>query len=127
LNERHELTPVEKHGGALPKLGDIAWAAKGRQISASLTAAANTIASSNDPLKGKRFFLLAQPVEAIPKWRKEKGKLKETYEEEPDFGGPKGECLTVSGWICSRLRATDRPSSMPRRSESTNSPDAQMC
>ena len=99
LNESHELAPVEKGGGgALPKFGVIDWAARGRQISESLAAAAKSIGLSNDPLKERRFFLFAQPVGGIPKRREDKeGHLKKEYSEEPDFGGTYGRVFDRLG------------------------------
>jgi hypothetical protein len=99
LNEKHELASIERGGGgALPKFQGIRWAAKGRQISSGLTAAARAIATSNDPLKGKRLFLLAQPVGAITKRREDReGHPKGTYQEQPDFGGPQGKAFDRLG------------------------------
>jgi hypothetical protein len=99
LNESHELTPDEKGGGGgLPKFSNINWGAKGAQISGSLSATSRHIAASSDPLKDKRFFLLAQPVDKVEKRRETKqGVLKEIYEEVPEYGGMQGRVFDRLG------------------------------
>jgi hypothetical protein len=100
LNEAHELTPLErKGGGGHAKFEGIPWATKGRRISKALTDAAAIIRRSRDPLKEKRFFLLAQPVESVTKRREDKkGNLKETYSETPRFGGDQGRTFDRLGF-----------------------------
>lgn len=68
LNEQHELSRAEKEsGGSVPKYIDIDWAAKGRTISRSLSQVTSQIQASHDPLRGQRYFLLADPVGTLAK------------------------------------------------------------
>src|SRR5882672_2889509 len=99
LNEAHELTRGEVGGGGgLPKFEGIAWGAKGRKISQSLGAAVSHIAASRDPLRGERFFLVAEPVDVMKKRREDKkGNLKEVYEEQPRYGGSQGKLFDRLG------------------------------
>lgn len=68
LNEQHELSRAEKEsGGSVPKYIDIDWAARGRTISRSLNKVTSQIQASHDPLKGQRYFVLADPVGTLAK------------------------------------------------------------
>lgn len=68
LNETHELSRAEKEsGGSVPKYIDIDWAARGRTISRSLGQVTSQIQASHDPLKGQRYFVLADPVGTLAK------------------------------------------------------------
>ena len=63
LNEQHELSRAEKEsGGSVPKYIDIDWAARGRTISRSLSQVTSQIQASHDPLRGQRYFVLADPA-----------------------------------------------------------------
>jgi hypothetical protein len=110
------LTPDEKGGGGgLPKFEGISWSSKGKRISKSLADASSRIASSNDPLKDKRFFLLAQPVDAIKKRREnKKGELQEVYDEVPKYGGIQGKVFDRLGLDLLRSAPAPRPAADPR-------------
>lgn len=85
LNERQQLRAVEKMGfGALPKLGPIDWARRGKAINASLGKVRAAMATSKDPLREKRLFVIAQPVANLPKFKETKGE-KVNFSEKVDF------------------------------------------
>jgi hypothetical protein len=87
LNERHELSPVEQRGGGgAIKLAPVDWAAKGERIYRSLSRARKKLDSSKDPLATKRYFLLAQPEDAIRKISESKNRPGE-YEEGVAWAG----------------------------------------
>src|SRR5713226_4885385 len=68
LNEQHELSRGEREGGgSLPKLGEINWGSKQRRLSKSLVQTKRAIDESEDPLRGRRYFLLAKPETTVPK------------------------------------------------------------
>ena len=83
LNEQHELRGDEKEGrGGYPKYVPINWATKGRNIQRSLKRTENRIKRSKDPLRDKRYFLLAKPelnlvTEAVKKRQAPGGKYLE--------------------------------------------------
>jgi hypothetical protein len=86
LNEKHELSRDEHEGGgALPKYVDIEWAKKGAALSASILSSVEAVQATRDPLKEKRFFLVAQPDRTLKKRSEEKGKPR-VFEEPADFG-----------------------------------------
>jgi len=89
LNEQHELAHGESAGGgALPKLASVDWGAKGRRINKSLSEARHAVEASRDPLKRRRYFLLAKPVEAVAKLSQNKTKAPDgTYSELTHYGG----------------------------------------
>jgi len=89
LNEQHELAHAEKGGGGRPpQLGTIDWVAKSAQLSAAMKASKKTIQDSKDPLKGRHYFLVALPVERVPKLSTDKKKAPTgTFEEQPAYGG----------------------------------------
>lgn len=108
LNETHELASIEKSGGGgLPKYEHISWATKARHISQSLAGVIDTVASSHDPLKDERYFLMALPVPEIKKRREDKqGQLKEVYKEPTEFGGAHGRVFDRLG--LDLLQVTDK-------------------
>lgn len=66
LNEQHELSRAEKEsGGSFTKYVDIDWTARGGTISRSLNQVTSAIQASHDPVKGKHYFVLAEPVERL--------------------------------------------------------------
>lgn len=93
LNEQHELKGGEKEGGGgLPKYAPIDWATKGRNVQKSLKKAEDRIRRSRDPLRDKRYFLLAKPeldlvTEAVKKRQTSDGR----YLEDVDYA--KGDSL----------------------------------
>lgn len=75
LNEKHQLTAVEKSArGPLPKFGTIDWASKGQKIAASLRGTVDKLNRSKDPLRGRRYFALTVPVATVPKHSDAKNK-----------------------------------------------------
>lgn len=87
LNEQHELSREEKAGGGgTLKLAPINWASKGQSIRGSLGRVKEAIAKSKDPLKERRYFLLAQPVAEMVKESKDKRIAPEgRYSEKPNY------------------------------------------
>lgn len=87
LNEQHELAHAEKDGGGgLPKFGDINWRDKGQRIHQSLSSARDQLTSkTRDPLRGRRFFLVANPVEEVPKVSSAKKYPDGHYAEKPNY------------------------------------------
>lgn len=87
LNEQHELAREEKEGGGrLPKLAPIDWAAKARVVSDSLHRVREKLDRSRDPLKGRRYFMLATPTQAVRKKSVNERRAPEgTYDEVPDY------------------------------------------
>jgi hypothetical protein len=87
LNEAHELAHAERKGGGQPpKFGEIDWAEKGRVIAKSLTSARAHLLKSPDPTARERLYILATPVDAIPKVGMKKGvPIQKT--EKPTFRG----------------------------------------
>jgi hypothetical protein len=108
LNEQHELSRTDREGGgSLPKLGEIDWSAKGNQLRGSLARTRRAIERSSDPLKGSRYFLLAQPELAIPKLSSNKTKHPTGgFEEEVDYAGKDARVLGKLGLDV--LAVTDR-------------------
>ena len=92
LNENHELSPIEKSGGgSAAHYHGISWAARAKHIHDSLDEVADKIASSNDPLKDARYFVLAHPVAELEKVSTDKKKAPlGTYKEKTSFGGGHG-------------------------------------
>ncbi|MCG3180470.1 MAG: hypothetical protein BIFFINMI_02831 [Phycisphaerae bacterium] len=99
LNEGHELSPVERDGGGrLPHYAGISWAAKARQLSRSLNGAVRTIEASHDPLKDRRYFLLALPVADVEKESTNKKKAPSgTFKEKTEYGGAHGRVFDRLG------------------------------
>lgn len=89
LNEGHELAHAEKEGGGgTPKFGSIDWAQRGRLLARSLTSARDSIQKLPDPTVTDRLFLLAKPVQAIPKLSDNQTKYPSgRYDQKPDFSG----------------------------------------
>ncbi len=99
LNERHELSPVEREGGGrLPQYADISWGAKSKRLHRSLTHVAQSISASHDPLRDHRYFVLARPVAQVEKKSKNKKKApKGTFKEPTNFGGAHGRVFERLG------------------------------
>ncbi|KKM26943.1 hypothetical protein LCGC14_1579710, partial [marine sediment metagenome] len=90
LNEQHELSPGElSGGGGMPKLAPIDWASRAESVSHSLRTVQERVDGSRDPLRGRRYFMLAEPVEAITKESKNRKKAPDgVYDDYPDYAGP---------------------------------------
>lgn len=68
LNEQHELSRGERDGGGrFPQYHGIDWAAKGRQIKATLESVRTALTASHDPLSDRHYFVVAKPVPSIQK------------------------------------------------------------
>lgn len=95
LNEQHELSRLEREGGGrLPKLGEIDWTSKERRLSRSLGKTKRAIAESSDPLRERRYFLLARPEQSIPKLSSDKRKAPTGHFDEPvDYAGKDSRVL----------------------------------
>jgi hypothetical protein len=75
LNEHHELAHGENKGRGRPaQYGAIDWAVRGARISSALAASKQKILNSKDPLRDRRYFLVATPIAAVPKVSKDKRK-----------------------------------------------------
>jgi len=85
LNEQHELRRGEKEGGGRPpKYAPIDWAVKGRTIHDSLNRVKQVIMKSKDPLRGKRYFFLANPEAHVVK-KSESRNRPPRYEEKTEY------------------------------------------
>lgn len=68
LNEQHELVPGERDGrGGTPKYTGIDWKTKGQHIHTSLEGVKKQVAGLRDPLKERRYFMMAMPAAVIDK------------------------------------------------------------
>lgn len=99
LNEQHELAREDRGGGGrLAEYVGINWGTKGQQLSLALKSAAATVEKSNDPLKDKRYFMIAMPEPCVEKVSKDKKKAPAgRISEEPDFGGSHGRVFSRLG------------------------------
>jgi hypothetical protein len=99
LNEVHELSPEEKGGGgSTPQYEGISWVRKAREISSSLTKVVDQIDTSDDPLKGERYFVVARHVPAVKKRSVNKKIAPDgTFEEPTAFGGEHGRVFDRLG------------------------------
>src|SRR5258708_6002079 len=86
LNETHEFTRGEKAGGRSPNYAPIDWGRRGAHIRASLDATKKAVAASRDPLKDRRFFMLAAPQKHVMKISKARDKPS-TIDEETKYSG----------------------------------------
>lgn len=86
LNEQHELPHDEKRsGGQLPKFANIDWAAKSQTLNQTLSAAAQKLDRSRDPLRKERYFLLAAPASVEKSSTDKKKAPAGTFVEQTDF------------------------------------------
>ena len=132
LNERHELSPIEKGGGGrIPEYVGISWAAKARRLSQTLSQALSSIRSSHDPLRDEKYFVLTHPVRELVKRSRDRKKAPEgTFKEPTSFGAAHGRVFDRLG--LDLLQVTDdgkavvhadreRIDQLQRRSESLES------
>lgn len=89
LNEQHELPTEEKKGGGrAAQYEGIDWAAKGQRLNASLRNVREAADGSSDPLRGRRYFVLAAPEPSLTKKSSDKRKAPTgTVDEDTDFSG----------------------------------------
>lgn len=95
LNEQHELTrEARESGGSLPKLAPIDWVVKQEVISSSLARTKEALSRSDDPLRGKHYFLLARPERTLRKLSSNKRKAPDGhFEEIVDYAGRDSKVL----------------------------------
>lgn len=75
LNEAHELVRgIAEGGGRAAKYAPINWAQKAAQLRSSIEAARKTVESSKDPLRDRRYFILAKPEPTVTKESSAKNK-----------------------------------------------------
>lgn len=98
LNEQHELAAAEAAGGGgSPKFGHIDWEQKGKTISTSLVDAKASIESSTDPLKDRRYFLVAVPARVPKTTTNEKKSSTGEFEEDTNFRGAQSRAFRRLG------------------------------
>lgn len=87
LNESHEFTRGEKEGGGRPaSYAPINWASRAAKLHSTLNATRSAVAASQDPLRERRFFMLAAPESKVTKTSKAIGKPP-TFDEETRYSG----------------------------------------
>lgn len=88
LNERHELPVEQREGfGGVRYYANVDWAGKGRRIASSLASVEQHARASHDPLRGKRFFILAAPETGLQRQPGPKAKSQALVDETVDFRG----------------------------------------
>lgn len=87
LNEKHEFTRGEKKGGGrVPNYAPIDWVSKSATLRNSIEKTRAAVTSSKDPLRDRRFFVLAAPESTVAKESSAKNKPS-TYDQEPRYSG----------------------------------------
>src|SRR5215468_8596364 len=87
LNESHEFTRGEKEGGGRPaNYAPIAWAPRATRLRSTLDATRRAVATSTDPLRDRRVFMLAAPERSVTKTSTAKSKPA-TFDEETRYAG----------------------------------------
>jgi hypothetical protein len=88
LNERHELSrQVKDGGGRIVKYPHINWATKGRRLNNQLSSIDDLMTNSADPLRGRRYFMMALPAEQLEKESKAKNAKGGVLTEAVELGG----------------------------------------
>jgi hypothetical protein len=88
LNERHELPIEEREGfGGVRYYANVDWALKGKRIASSLASVEQHARASHDPLRGRRFFILAAPETGLQRRPGPKAKSQDLVDETVDFRG----------------------------------------
>ena len=88
LNGRHELPVEERPGfGGIRYYANVDWAVKGSRIASSLVEVERHARASRDPLRGKRFFILAAPETDLQRQPGPKAKSQALVDEIVDFRG----------------------------------------
>ncbi|MCC6527945.1 MAG: S8 family serine peptidase [Polyangiaceae bacterium] len=87
LNERHELTPGEvPGGGSLPKYAPVDWGPKAARLHGSLERVRSAVAHSPDPLRDRRYYVVALPEPTVQKLSIDKRLAPSgTYDAEPRY------------------------------------------
>jgi hypothetical protein len=87
LNEKHEFTRGEKEGGGrVPNYAPIDWVRKATHLRASIESTKTAVVSSRDPMRDRRFFVLAAPETNVAKTSTAKDKPP-TFLEETRYSG----------------------------------------
>jgi Subtilase family len=99
LNEKHELSTVDKSGGGRPpSYADIPWATKAKRISESIQGVVKSVKESRDPLREERYFVVAKPMIEVEKKSKNLVKAPTgTFMEPTSFGGTHGRTFDRLG------------------------------
>ncbi len=88
LNQRHELLLEDKSGRVgIRYYRDIDWAVKGRRIHGSIEKVKAYARASIDPLREKRYFILAAPESQLIREPGKKATSREPFEEHVEFAG----------------------------------------
>ncbi len=89
LNEQHEFSRGEKEGGGrVPQYAPINWSQKGTKLRSSLNRTRQTIQQSTDPLRSRRYFLVATPESVVKKESSNRKKAPTgTFEEPTNYKG----------------------------------------
>jgi hypothetical protein len=89
LNEQHEFSRGEKAGGGrVAQYAPINWSQKGTNLRSSLNRTRQTIQQSTDPLRTRRYFLVATPEPVVKKESSNKKKAPTgTFEESTNYKG----------------------------------------
>ena len=98
LNQRYEL-PVEDQsgGGGVRYYAQVAWAEKGTKVRQSIQHIKAHARASRDPLRGKRFFIVAAPELNLRRQPGKRSASQEPYVENVDFGGEHAQCFGKLG------------------------------
>lgn len=99
LNETHELSSADKSGGGrIPDYVGISWAQKARRVSSSIDNVLQEVQASRDPLRERRYFVMAHPVPELKKRSKDKKKAPDGIViAETNFGGTDGRVFDRLG------------------------------
>jgi hypothetical protein len=98
LNESHELSPEEKGGGGrfVSYLG-VNWKNKSQRLHQSLQKIERRTQQSIDPLKGRKYYILADPEPQVVKQSTAKDAEKGQKVEEINFGGEQSKLFERLG------------------------------
>ena len=88
LNQRYEL-PIEDQsgGGGVRYYAHVDWSAKGANVRQSIEHIKSHARASRDPLRGKRFFIVAAPESNLHRQPGKRSASQEPYAEKVAFGG----------------------------------------
>ena len=106
LNEQHELVHGEKPGGGrTPQYVQIDWTEKGKKISQSLQTVSKELSKSPDPLRDKRYFVLARPYVTLKKKSASKAIPSGVKEQETAFSKTDSQVFGRLGMDLIRVNA----------------------
>ncbi len=88
LNESHELSPGEKSGGGRQvEYKNISWPQKAERLRGALQRVVDRTTQSGDPLRERKYYLMAAPVSEIVKGSTAKDPVKGEKREKVAFNG----------------------------------------